>query len=337
MTAPSPLSIRGITIDPPLVLAPMAGLTHSALRTIIAGFKGAGLLSTEMLSAKSLPHENISTSPYLIRSPQETPLSFQVLASDPATIAPAFEKLHEAKADAIDINLGCRAPKVRRMGAGYELSKNHSQLEKVLKEVRKRTDLALTAKIRLGKSPDDPATEQLCKIIEECGLDLIYVHARLEKEGFNRPPRWNSAARIKEKATIPVFVNGGIFSEADARKCLMTTGADGIMIGRAAASYPWIFSEIAIKIFNKAYMACNPISKPDLYRKFFLILSERFPKEKQLGRLKEFTHYFSKNYKFGHRLAWAVQTSPDMETALEKAKLFFERNNEENETTVTPQ
>jgi tRNA-dihydrouridine synthase len=149
----------------------MAGLTHSALRTLIAEAGGTGLLSTEMLSARSLPHENIEKSPYLIRSSIESPISAQVLVSEEEKIAPAFEKLHIAGVDAIDINLGCRAPKVIRRGAGYALSRNPTQLEKILKEARKRTDLPLTAKIRLGRRADDPETVTLVRLLEDCGID----------------------------------------------------------------------------------------------------------------------------------------------------------------------
>src|SRR3989338_5657080 len=112
-----PLRLKGLEISPPLFLAPMAGLTHSALRRLILELGGIGLLSTEMLSAARLPSENPQISPYLVRSAQETPLSYQLLVSRVEEVAPAIAKLHVLGAQAIDLNLGCPAPTVRRMGA----------------------------------------------------------------------------------------------------------------------------------------------------------------------------------------------------------------------------
>lgn len=319
-----PIEAGGLVVDPPLILAPMAGLTHSALRTLVAECGGCGLLSTEMLSARSLPHENVFTSPFLVRGPLEYPLSFQLLVSEPERVPPALEKLHEAGADAVDINLGCRAPKVVRQGAGHALSLDHERLKRVVAEARRCTSLPLTAKIRLGGSPDDPETGRLARLLEECGIDMLHVHARLAKEGFARPPRWEAAAGIKEMLSIPLVLNGGIESGRDAMKCIEITGADGLMVGRAAAAFPWIFREIASYLRGDG-SEFTP-DRPALYRRFVSILTDRFPVEKQLGRLKEFTHYFSRNYKFGHQLAWKVQAAKSIQDAMDRAEAFFERN-----------
>ena len=117
-TVPKPIYLRGLRIDPPLLLAPMAGLTHSALRRIMIGFGGVGLLSTEMLSAKRLPTENPAISPYLIRTATESPLSYQLLTSTDKEIGRAIEALQAFKADAVDLNMGCPAPAVGKFGAG---------------------------------------------------------------------------------------------------------------------------------------------------------------------------------------------------------------------------
>ena len=120
MAAPR-LSIKNLVVSPPLFLAPMAGLTHTALRRIILGFGGVGLLSTEMLSAVRLPSDNPTISPFLARSQGERPLSYQLLISRVSDVAPALNKLHSLHADAIDLNLGCPAPTVRKLGAGSRL------------------------------------------------------------------------------------------------------------------------------------------------------------------------------------------------------------------------
>ena len=149
------IQVRNLQINPPLILAPMAGLTHSALRQIIFGFGGVGLLSTEMLSAKRLPSESPRVSPYLIRTVLEKPLSYQLLISTAGEMAPAIDVLHKLKADAIDLNMGCPAPVVGKFGAGIMLMEQPEEVRRMVAEARKLTPLPLTAKIRLGIELDE--------------------------------------------------------------------------------------------------------------------------------------------------------------------------------------
>ena len=208
------IQIRNLEINPPLFLAPMAGLTHSALRQLISGFGGIGLLSTEMLGAKKLPTENARVSPYLIRTASEKPLSYQLLVAGAGELAPAIEALHKLKADAVDLNMGCPAPAVGKIGAGIRLMERPEEVRSIVAEARKRTSLPLTAKIRIGIELDDEKLKAFCTMLEDEGIDLISIHARLKKESFARKPRWESIAKVKEWLTIPVVANGGIFSVA---------------------------------------------------------------------------------------------------------------------------
>jgi len=318
------LSVRGLNITPPLILAPMAGLTHSALRCLILKLGGAGLLTTEMLSAKGLPNENPRISPFLIRKPHEKPLSYQLLIRNSDEIIPAIEKLHILQADSIDINMGCPAPDVKRTGGGCSLMDDIEKSLNFVKIARKATHLPLTAKIRLGKELNEQKLADFCKGLEDEGIDMLTVHARLAHESFDRMPRWDWIARVKTWLKIPVIANGGILSAKDAAKCLEISGADGLMVGRAAAMKPWIFRDIAMEIYGIAFD--NPTDKfklSEIYGFFVRELTENFPPERQLGRLKEFTYYFSKNYHFGHVLAMKVQSARTVKEAFERAENFF--------------
>ncbi len=317
--------LGNLEIRPPLVLAPMAGLTHSALRSIIAQFGGVGLYSTEMLSAKSIPFENPENSPYLIRTARETPLSYQLLVGQASHVRPAVERLEALGAAAIDLNLGCGAPKVRKLGCGIALWEDEDRLKEVVWKIRSSTDLPFTAKIRLGPCLDRAMFRRRLLLLEALGLDALYIHARLDREPFSRKPRWEWAGLAKQWLGIPIIINGGIFSLEDATRCLAQSNADGLMIGRAAAIMPWIFSCIASGLSG---LSSPPpqIDLPAIYHSFCHGLISRFPQERRIGRLKEFTHYFSRNYPFGNRLAMAVQGSTSMSEAMEKADRFFERN-----------
>jgi nifR3 family TIM-barrel protein len=303
----------------------MLGLTHSALRQIFVGFGGVGLLSTEMLWAKKLPFENPRVSPQLIRTGLEKPLSYQLLVSRVEEIMPAIVKLHEYQADAIDLNMGCPAWLVGKSGAGFMLMEVPENTRPIIMELRKAMRLPITAKIRLGIELDERALMDFCVMLEDEGIDMLSVHARLKKESFARRPRWEWVARIKEWVRIPVIANGGIFAVQDARDCLRVTGADGLMLGRGAAVKPWLFAEIARDVYGSS-ISEQKIILPAVFDKFIDLITELFRPERRLGRLKEFTNYFAGNYKFGHQLRSGIQSSRSMEEARARAKIFFESN-----------
>ncbi len=299
----------------------MAGVTHSALRTIIKECGGVGLLSTEMLSAKRLPSENARLSPFIIKSAIETPMSYQMLVSNPEDIPKAMEKLHQFGAQAVDLNLGCPAPAVRKRGAGSKLSEDHSLVQQVISMARRSTHLPLSAKIRIGTELNKVKLQNFCQMLEGEGLDYLIVHGRLQKEQFCRPPRWEWIGIAKDAVKIPVIANGGIFTVDDAKTCLEITGADGLMIGRAAPQKPWLFAEIHHALYTGPRP--KPVNRPALYKRFIDILMTSFPEGRQIGRTKEFSHYFCKNYIFGHHLGSKVQNCTNMEQVQKVARAFF--------------
>ena len=331
------LDINGLLLNPPLLLAPMAGLTHSALRTLLMDFGGVGLLSTEMLAARRLPVENERLSPFLVRTRQESPLSYQLLLTDAAEVGPAIDAVHRFGADAVDLNLGCPAPRVRRGGGGSSLMDNPEKVRLIVAEARQSTKLPLTAKIRLGETFDEHKLRNFCRMLEGEGIDLLTVHARLRKEPFCRRPHWSWVAKVKEWIAIPVIANGSVLSVADAEKCLQESRADGLMIGRGAAFTPWLFADIARQVYGLDIPMVR-MSLPEVYGRFVLALVNRFVADRRLGRLKEFSHYFAANYAFGHTLAVKVQTAVSVAQGWQRALEFFQQSDrlglEEAETTV---
>ncbi len=316
------LRIRDLDIPVPLALAPMVGLSHSAFRSLVAELGGAGLFFTEMLSAKRLPSENETISPFLVRSAAEYPLFYQIFTSDEKEVEAAVERLEELDAQGIDVNLGCPAPQLRKLGAGLELFNQTETVAPIIKRLRLRTDLPLSVKIRLGESENGEKLLASCRMFEHLGVDLITIHARLNGEKFCRKPRWSLISPITAKLSIPVIANGGIFSVNDARKCLEQSGADGLMIGRGGVRCPWLLRDIARELYGLDTVPVQQTGQA-LYTRFIALLIERFRPEKRLGRLKQFTHYFAANYHFGHHLASGVQNSLSMEQANEVAEEFF--------------
>ncbi len=314
--------VRGLKISPPIILAPMVGLSHSAFRSLVQAEGGVGLLFTEMLAAKRLPHDNEFCSPLLIRDDSEKPLIYQIIAANEDAIEPAVIKLHKLNADGIDLNLGCPAPMHRKQGAGEMLAGNHEQLCKILRRLRKSTDLPLSVKIRLGRSLDIDELRSFCLFLEAEGVEMITIHARLNGEKFCRKPRWEAIGEIKDAVSIPVFANGGIFSVADARRCLELSCADGIMIGRGAVERPWLCCDIAREVYG-IKIEKTETEKSQIYLQFITLLEQRFAPDRRLGRLKQFTRYFAASFQFGHQLAASIQNSNSIEQARQRAAAFF--------------
>lgn len=313
-----------ISVWPPVAVAPMVGLSHSALRSLVMGCGGVGLLYTEMLAAKRLPSDNPTLSPMLVATKQEQPLIYQLVTGTVEHIPAALEKTHRLGAAGVDLNLGCPAPIQKRQGAGASLALNRRKLIQILQCIRRHTDLPLSVKIRLGVKVDDDALAETCRFYEGEGVDLITVHARIVGEKFCRKPRWSAIAAAKDAVTIPVFANGGIFSCDDARKCLERSGADGIMIGRAAAEKPWICAEISKHIFGVQPSSIYT-SKKDVFYAFYDLLVSRFPEEKRMVRLKHFSRYYGSSFTFGHHLTSCVLRSETMDEARERVERFFDK------------
>jgi len=315
------LRIGNLTISPPLALAPMVGLSHSALRTLTLRLGGVGLLFTEMLSVTRLPQENASVSPFLVRYPEERPLFYQLFVAPGQDVVPAVERLHQLDAQGIDLNLGCPAPNLRKQGAGCFLTDDPEQVRDLVARLRRLTGLPVSAKIRLGAGLDEGRLLDFCRMLEGEGVDLLSVHGRLHGEKFCRRPRWDWIGKVKSALRIPVLANGGIFSVEDAERCLELSGADGLMLGRGAVTRPWLFADIAAKVYGLP-VAPTPFGYEEIYFQFVDLLA-RFRPERRLGRLKQFTHYYGQNFTFGHHLAIAVQTSGSVEQAVERAHHFF--------------
>lgn len=324
---PKTVQVAGLSLSPPVALAPMVGLSHSALRSLLLQRGGIGLLFTEMLAARRLPHDNALISPLLRTSDGERPLFYQLLVSSVEEVGPAVDKVHRLGGDGIDLNLGCPAPLVRRQGGGAALVEDEERLRTILATLRKQTTLPLSVKIRLGPHGDVPALRRRCRFLVDEGVDLITIHARLDGEKFCRRPRWEVVGEVAPDLPVPVFVNGGIFSVDEARRSLQLSGAAGLMIGRGAVSRPELCAAIADELYGWRSQV-EPWRPEETYFRFYGLLEERFAPERRLGRLKQFTTYFAAPLPFGHGLASAVQASRTMAEARDRAQNFFQKSTE---------
>lgn len=240
-------------IDPPLVLAPMAGVTDKPFRQLCKRF-GAGLAVSEMTSADPSLWQTRKSRQRMDHSGEPAPVSVQIAGYDPAMLARAARHNVEQGADIIDINMGCPAKKVCNVSAGSALMRDERLVEAILRAVVAAVPVPVTLKIRTGWSPAERNGPIIARIAEDCGVQALAVHGRSRAEHFQGAAEYQTIAAIKRAVGIPVIANGDIDSPEKAARVLAETGADAVMIGRAAQGRPWIFREIAHYLTNGEHL-----------------------------------------------------------------------------------
>ena len=243
MTRP-PLRIGNLNVEPPVVLAPMAGYTDSAMRSLCMNF-GCGMTFTEVTNAEGIVRGSRRTLHMLETSPAERPLGAHLYGSNPesmAAAAAAVEKL--GRFDCIDINCGCPVRKIVAKGAGAALMKSPERMAAIVGAVRAAVALPVTVKTRIGLAPDKVSILENLRAVEEAGAAAISIHCRFASNQHRGKADWDLLALVKRQARIPVIGNGGVDRAGDALEMFARTGVDAVMIGRAAVGNPWIFAQV---------------------------------------------------------------------------------------------
>lgn len=226
-----------------VVLAPMAGVTDQPFRHLCKRL-GAGLVVAEMLTSDTRLWQSRKSQLRLIHASEPEPRSVQIAGTEPEQMAEAARLCVEKGAQIIDLNMGCPAKKVCKKAAGSALLKDEVLVRSILKAVVAAVDVPVTLKIRTGWSPDQRNGITIARIAEDAGIQALAVHGRTRACAYKGEVEYDTIAQIKEAISIPVFANGDITSPEKAKQVIEHTGADGIMIGRAAQGNPWIFQEI---------------------------------------------------------------------------------------------
>ena len=346
---PESLQIGPVRIEPATILAPMAGVTDTVFRRFIrnASFveqpetimsapgeggsptahekSGCGLIMTEFTSADGLFRTRESKRKrYLHFYPDEHPISAQLFGSDPYTLSEAAKIVEDAGFDLVDLNLGCPAKRVVKCNGGSGLLKDLPVIRRIFETVRAAVKIPFTVKFRLGWDDNNIVCVELARMAEGCGLNAVAMHARTREQGYSGNARWEWITSVKAAVNLPVIGNGDIRTPEDAVAMVAETGCDAVMIGRTAASNPWIFRQIRQYAETGRYDQPSEFDRYRMIRTYFKMLVEE-QMHGAAGKMKQFVTWFTHGVPNSSALRKAVYEAKDGPEILASVERFFEQ------------
>jgi nifR3 family TIM-barrel protein len=312
------VKIGSLAVEPPVILAPLAGITNLPFR-LLAREAGCGMVTSEMVSAAGLVHGSASSRELLRSAPAEKPLAVQIFGAEPAVMAEAAVLVEESGADALDVNFGCAVKKVVKVGAGAALMRDARRSEALLRAVRKAVRIPVTIKLRSGWDASGADALRIGAVAEDCGVDAVAIHPRTAAQKFSGRADWGVIAALKRRLTIPVIGNGDIVCAGDAARMMAATGCDAVMIGRRAVGYPRIFAEVA------AFLRGTPLPPEELaerlaaMRRYVEATVSTYGEETACRLLRHRLGWFAKGLRNGSRLRQAAARVASVQEALELA------------------
>ncbi len=301
--------IGNIEIKNNIVLAPMAGISNPAYMKICEEM-GVGYAVTELISSEAIVRNNKKTLDMLNGIDKlNIPVAVQLFGSNPDVLARAAQILTEKyNVKIIDLNMGCPVPKVAlRAESGSALLKNPDKIYEIVKTVKEKVNVPVTAKIRIGWDKTSINAVEVAKKIEEAGADAIAVHARTRSEGYSGKADWSMIKKVKESVKIPVIGNGDVKNCFDAKRMIDETGCDAVMIGRGTLGNPWLIKECADYLqTEKLSKEISNLDKIDMILKHFKYLLEEKPEKLALLEMRTNAAYYLKNMPNGKEIKGQV-------------------------------
>lgn len=255
------MKIGDITLDPPLGVAPMAGMTDTAFRRLVKKHGGCGLVVTEMVSSEGLVRGIDRTLEYAEYTEDERPVSIQIFGGDPEKMAAAAQIVEGMGADIVDVNMGCPVPKISKHNAGCSLMREPAHAANIIRAMAQAVRIPVTVKMRAGWNDQSINAPELAKRVEDAGAAAVTVHGRTAAQAYTGRSDWDLIARVAEGVQIPVFGSGDCVEPTEVVDRLRQTAAQGVLVGRGVLRNPWILSQA------KALAQGRPASTVSLHDK----------------------------------------------------------------------
>lgn len=283
-----PFRLGELEVAPPLLLAPMAGLTDATFRRLVRRIGGVGLVVSEIVSSEGLVRGGEASRRLLRTASDEHPVALQISGADPEVLARAARLCEEAGADAVDLNMGCPAPKVTKGWCGAALLREPALAAAVARSVVRAVRIPVTAKLRLGWSEAARTYLEVGRRLEDAGVRGVTLHGRTREQGYGGEADWEAVAALKAALSIPVVGNGDVSTPEEALRRFRETGCDGVMIGRAAVKNPWIFRETVDLARTGSYRPFPPSERLAVLLSHFEEVVAGEPPLAALHRMKSF-------------------------------------------------
>ena len=315
-----------------MVLAPMAGVTDTVFRRFIRGLGGCGLLMTEFTSSHGIMaygrnrNKGRRSFRYLYYEPDEHAISAQLFGADPEVLAEAARVVEDHGFDTVDLNFGCPVKKVVKCNGGSGLLRDLPLVERILRTVRAAVKIPFTCKFRTGWNDSEIVAVRMARLAEDCGLQAVALHGRTREQGYSGKSNWDLIAEVKQAVKIPVIGNGDVFAPEDAVRMFEYTGCDGVMIGRAAPTNPWIFRQTQQYIASGSYEEPSERDRYHMIRDYYSMLVQQPDKVSGdiRGKMKQFASQFTRGVRNGARLRktiYACQTADEVRLRVDE---FFD-------------
>jgi nifR3 family TIM-barrel protein len=239
------MKIGTVSIEHPVALAPMAGMTDTAFRRLVKRKGGCGLVVTEMVSSEGLVRGIDRTLEYAEYTEEERPVSIQIFGGDPAVMADAAQIVESMGADIVDINMGCPVPKIAKHNAGCSLMREPEHAAGVVRAMARAVKIPVTVKMRAGWNEREINAPELARMVEDAGASAVAVHGRTAAQSYSGESDWSLIGRVAEGVNIPVIGSGDCIEASDVLSRLEVSGVAGVLVGRGALRNPWVFRQAA--------------------------------------------------------------------------------------------